>query len=76
MTLRIPTANHPYSIIDRKAKPGDKIDLDGEVVHVDEELGRVTVQVLGRVTVDADTVKLVRKYRWPKGTTLVFDEPT
>ena len=59
VTLHIPTANFPYSIIDPKAKPGDKIRFEGEVVHVDEETGRVTVQVLGRVTVDPGAVELV-----------------
>jgi hypothetical protein len=41
----------------------------GEVVHVDEELGWITVQVLGGLTVDAGTVQMVRKYRRPPGTT-------
>ncbi|MFK0690952.1 hypothetical protein ACFX5Q_22550 [Mesorhizobium sp. IMUNJ 23033] len=42
--------------------------------RVDEELARVTVQVLGRVTVDAGTVELVKKYHRPKSTTLMIDE--
>ena len=50
-------------MIDPKAKPGDKVRLEGEVVHVDEELGRVTVQALGRLTVDASTVQMMKKYR-------------
>jgi hypothetical protein len=49
VTLHILTANNPYSIIDPKAKPGDKLRFEGDVVFVDEELGRVTVQVLGPV---------------------------
>lgn len=76
VTLHILTANYPYSIVDLKAKPGDKIRFEGDVVHVDEDLGRVTVQVLGRVTVDAVTVELVRKLRRPKGTTPLIGEPT
>jgi hypothetical protein len=48
--------------------------FEGEVVHVDEELRRVTVQVLGRVTVDASTVELVRKYRRPKVTAPLLKE--
>ncbi|MEI8715663.1 hypothetical protein [Mesorhizobium sp. ISC11] len=68
VTLHILTANNPYSIIDPKAKPGDRMRFEGDVVFVDEDLDRVTVQVLGRVTVDAVTVELVGKYRRPKGT--------
>lgn len=63
--LHIPTALHPYSIIDLGAKPGDRMRFEGEVVHVDEDLNRVTVQVVGRVTVDTSMVKLVRRYRPP-----------
>ena len=69
VTLHIPTAKHPLSTMDPRARPGDRMRFEGEVVHVDEELRRVTVQVLGRVTVDASTVELVGKYRRPKVTT-------
>lgn len=71
--LHIPTANFPYSIIDPKAKPGDEIRLDGDVVFVDA--GRVTVKVLGTVTVDIDTVEMVRKYRPPQRRTPLRDKP-
>ncbi|CAN7635975.1 hypothetical protein [Mesorhizobium sp. LjNodule214] len=46
------------------------------MVHVDEDLGRVTVQALGRITVDAGTVVLVKKYRRPEGTTPLINEPS
>ena len=72
--LHILTANNPYSIIDPKAKPGDRMRFEGDVVYVDEDLGRVTVQVLGRVTVEASTVELVRKFRRPKGTEPLLDK--
>ena len=72
--LHILTANNPYSIIDPKAKPGDRMRFEGDVVYVDEDLGRVTVQVLGRVTVEASTVELVRKFQRPKGTAPLIDE--
>lgn len=65
VALHIPTANFPYSIIDPKAKPGERMRFAGDVVYVDEDLGRVTVQVLGRVTVEASTVELVSKFRRP-----------
>jgi len=68
VTLHILTANNPYSIVDPKAKPGDRMRFEGDVVFVDEDLGRVTVQVLGRVTVEASTVELVSKFRRPKDT--------
>jgi hypothetical protein len=39
------------------------------VLHISNTLTkRRTVQVLGRVTVEASTVELVNKYRRPKGT--------
>ena len=75
VALHILTANFPYSIIDPKAKPGDRMRFEGEVVHVDEDLGRVTVQVLGRVTVDTSTVELVKTFRRPKDTTPLINEP-
>ncbi|UCI17307.1 hypothetical protein FJ970_19530 [Mesorhizobium sp. B2-1-8] len=76
VTLIVRTALHPNSIINPIAKPGDKLRFDGEVVYVDEELGRVTVQALGRVTVDTNTVKLVKKYRPPKGARPLIDAPS
>jgi hypothetical protein len=39
------------------------------VVYVDEDTGRITVEVLGRVTVDPDSVEIVSKFRRPKDTT-------
>ena len=74
VTLHILTANNPCSIVDPKAKPGDRMRFEGDVVFVDEGLGRVTVQVLGRVTVEATTVELVRKFRRPKGTEPLLDK--
>ena len=72
--LHILTANNPYSIVDPKAKPGDRMRFEGDVVFVDEDLGRVTVQVLGRVTVEASTVELVRTFQRPKGTESLLDK--
>ncbi|TIP09240.1 hypothetical protein [Mesorhizobium sp.] len=74
VTLHIPTANYPYSTIDLRAKRGDRMRFEGEVVHVDEEMDRVTVQVLGRVTVDRSTVELVRKFKRTNGTTPLIGE--
>lgn len=59
--LSLASDNHSYSMVEPNAKPGDKLRLEGEVVHVDEDLGRTTVQVLGRVTVDTKSVEMVTK---------------
>ncbi|MEI9403768.1 hypothetical protein [Mesorhizobium argentiipisi] len=53
--------SHNYSMVEPNAKAGDKLRLEGEVVHVDEDLGRTTVQVLGRVTVDTKSVEMVTR---------------
>lgn len=46
-TLHIPTANYSYSTIDPRAKPGDRMIFEGEVIHVDEELGASRCRCLG-----------------------------
>ena len=76
VNLHILTANSPCSVIDPKAKPGDKMRFEGDVVHVDEDLGWVTVQVLGRITVEISTVELVRKYQRPKDTEPLRQKPS
>ncbi|RUX94843.1 MULTISPECIES: hypothetical protein [unclassified Mesorhizobium] len=74
VALHFPTATFPCSIIDPEAKPGDKIRFEGEVVHVDDDTGRVTVQALGRITVDANSVRLLRTFRRPKGSKPLRDK--
>ncbi|MBW8907796.1 hypothetical protein AB6802_07870 [Mesorhizobium sp. RCC_202] len=59
--LSLASDTHSYSMVEPNAKPGDKLRLEGEVVHVDEDLGRTTVQVLGRVTVDTRSVEIVTR---------------
>jgi hypothetical protein len=59
--LSLASDDHSYSMVEPNAKPGDKLRLEGEVVHVDEDLGRTTVQVLGRVTVDTKSVEIVTR---------------
>ncbi|WP_189343984.1 hypothetical protein, partial [Mesorhizobium sp. M1C.F.Ca.ET.196.01.1.1] len=61
VTLKIESDAHRYSMIEPNAKPGDKLRLEGDVVHVDQDLERTTVQVLGRVTVDTKSVEMVTK---------------
>ena len=59
--LRLDGDSHKYSMVEPNAKAGDKLRLEGEVVHVDEDLARTTVQVLGRVTVDTGSVEMITK---------------
>ncbi|WP_217577810.1 hypothetical protein [Mesorhizobium sp. GbtcB19] len=61
VTLKIESDAHRYSMIEPNAMAGDKLRLEGDVVHVDEDLGRTTVQVLGRVTVDTKSVEMITK---------------
>ncbi|RUU52359.1 hypothetical protein [Mesorhizobium sp. M2C.T.Ca.TU.002.02.1.1] len=61
VALRLDGDSHKYSMVEPNAKVGDKLRLEGEVVHVDEDLGRTTVQVLGRVTVDTGSVEMITK---------------
>ena len=61
VTLRLDGDSHKYSMVEPNAKAGDKLRLEGDVVHIDEDLGRTTVQVLGRVTVDTKSVEMVTR---------------
>ncbi|RWB75356.1 MAG: hypothetical protein EOQ50_13795 [Mesorhizobium sp.] len=61
VTLSLDGNGHLYSMVEPNAKAGDKLRLEGDVVHVDEDLGRTTVQVLGRVTVDTGSVEMVTR---------------
>ena len=61
VTLTLEGDRRTYSMVEPNAKAGDQLRLEGEVVHVDEDLGRTTVQVLGRVTVDTRAVEMVTK---------------
>ena len=61
VTLSLDGDDHRYSMAEPTARAGDKLRLEGEVVHVDEDLGRTTVQVLGRVTVDTASVEMVTR---------------
>ncbi|MBA1145159.1 hypothetical protein [Mesorhizobium neociceri] len=53
----------------------DALDSDIDTLPaVNDDLGRVTIQALGRVTVDAETVHLIRKFRRSKRTTPLRDK--
>ncbi|WP_366509727.1 hypothetical protein [Mesorhizobium sp.] len=49
-----------------KVKRGQQIELAGEITRIDEEGGKVTIDMGPLVTVDIDKVRLVEKYRPPK----------
>jgi hypothetical protein len=67
VSVSIPSYNFPHSIIDHtKVKKGQQIELTGEITRIDEEGGRVTVDLGPLVTVDVDKIRLVEKYRPPK----------
>ena len=65
VSINIPSYGFPYSIFAPKAKPRQKLELTGEVTRVDDDSGKVTVQIGSLVTVDADQVTLLRKYQAP-----------
>ncbi|MER8483241.1 hypothetical protein [Mesorhizobium sp. M1322] len=67
VSVSIPSYGFPHSIIDHtKVKKGQQTELAGEITRIDEEGGRVTVDMGPLVTVDIDKVRLVEKYRPPK----------
>jgi hypothetical protein len=68
VSVSIPSYGFPHSIKDSKSKVkrGQQIDLMGEITRIDEEGGRVTIDMGPLVTVDIDKVRLVEKYRAPK----------
>ncbi|WP_353025935.1 hypothetical protein [Mesorhizobium sp. M0991] len=49
-----------------KVKRGQQIELAGEITRIDEEGGKVTIDMGPPVTLDIDKVRLVEKYRPPK----------
>ncbi|WP_352721021.1 hypothetical protein [Mesorhizobium sp. M0306] len=46
-----------------KVKRGQQIELAGEITRIDEEGGKVTLDMGPLVTVDIDKVRLAEKYR-------------
>lgn len=56
-SVSIPSYGFPHSIpAPKKSKPGEELQLTGEVTRVDEENRKVTVKAGGLITVDADTI--------------------
>ena len=78
VSVSMPSYGQPHSIVDRtsKVKHGQEIELVGDVTYVDEEAGKVTVNLGIPVTVNADTLRLVTRYVPPKRKTLLVDKAT
>lgn len=76
VSVSIPSYNFPHSIIDRTTKvtSGQQIELIGDVTHIDEKGGKVTIHLGPPVTVDIDKVRLVEKYRPQKRRVPLRDE--
>ncbi|RWH76863.1 MAG: hypothetical protein EOQ86_19740 [Mesorhizobium sp.] len=68
VSVSIPSYNFPHSIVCRSTnvERGQQIELVGNVTHIDEKDGKVTIHLGPPVTVDIDKVRLVEKYRAPK----------
>lgn len=68
VSVSIPSYHFPHSIRDSKSevKRGQPIELRAEVTRIEEEGGKVTIDLGTLVTVDIDKVRLVEKYRAPK----------
>ncbi|RVD17759.1 hypothetical protein [Mesorhizobium sp. M4B.F.Ca.ET.017.02.2.1] len=66
IAVLIPSYHQPHSIVDRSpnVSSGQKIELVGDVTHVDDD--RVTVNLGVPVTVKLNTVRLVTSYVAPK----------
>lgn len=75
VSVSIPTYGHPHSIADRTARNGQNIELIGEVTRIDEQAGKVTVNLRPVVTVDLDQVKLVTGYEPPRPPVARNDKP-
>lgn len=78
VSVSIPSYGQPHSIVDRTTKvaKGQPIELVGDVTYVDEQAGKVTVNLGIPVTVNADTLRLVTRYVPPKRKTPLVDKAT
>ncbi|MEI9403566.1 hypothetical protein [Mesorhizobium argentiipisi] len=78
VSVSIPSYGQPHSIVDRtsKVKHGQEIELIGDVTRVDEEAGKVTVNLGIPVTVKAETLRLVTRYVPPKRKVPLIDKAT
>jgi len=77
VSVLIPSYHQPHSIVDTtpNINSGQKIELTGEVTHIDAEARTVTINLGGvPVTVKADTVRLVTAYVPPKRKTPLIDK--
>lgn len=75
VSVNIATYDFPHSIADRMAKQGQNIELIGKVTRIDDEAGKVTVNLRPLVTVDLDQVRLVTGYEPPHRRATHGDNP-
>ncbi|QKC81556.1 hypothetical protein [Mesorhizobium sp. NZP2077] len=76
VSVLIPTYGQPHSIVDSTPyiNSGQKIELTGEVVRVDDDTVTVGGKDLG-ITVKHSAVRLVTSYVAPKRKTPLVDKP-
>lgn len=75
VSVSIPSYNFPHSIVDRMANKGQNIELIGEVTSIDDEAGKVTINLRPLMTVDLDQVRLVTGYKPPHRRATLGDTP-
>ncbi|MDX8536013.1 hypothetical protein RFM23_00070 [Mesorhizobium abyssinicae] len=76
VAVLIPSYHQPHSIVDRSpnVSSGQKVELVGDVTHVDED--SVTMNLGVPVTVKLNTVRLVTSYVAPKRQAPLVDKAT
>jgi|GEM_PF-1569970 len=77
ISVLIPSYDHPHSIVDSTPhiSSGQKIELIGPVVRVDEDTVTIGGKDLG-ITVKRSAVRLVTSHVAPKRKTPLVDKPT
>jgi hypothetical protein len=77
VSVLIPSYHQPHSIVDTSPNisSGQKIELTGEVLRVDEDTVTVGGKDLG-ITVRTNTVRLVTSYVAPKRNRQLVDKAT
>ncbi|MBM2715486.1 hypothetical protein JQK88_30630 [Mesorhizobium caraganae] len=78
VSVLIPSYHQPHSIVDTSpnVNSGQKIELIGDVTHIDPDARTVTINLGVPVTVKADSVRLVTSYVPPRRKAPLLDKPT
>lgn len=76
VSVLIPSYHQPHSIVHTSpnVSSGQKVELIGDVTHIDADARTVTINLGVPVTVNADTVRLVTAYVPPKRKTPLVDK--